>query len=207
MVDQAQIDQWKAEYTDVFLVESNQEDYVFRPLTLGEYTAAQNIAKESGIDAEESIVRSAVLHPDLRDDVPAGVWTSLANEILEVSHFNSPKVMKQMLIDKRDEETNLVTQIKAFIIASIPTCSESELDSMTFEELIQKVILAEQIIKVQQAAAGIVGHDIQLTVVDPEEEEQKAKKAAAKHVASKAPGEAGLNDPIAAKLWAAMGKG
>lgn len=207
MVDQLQIDEWKAKYRNVYLVEFQDEDFVFRSLTLGEFSAVQDVAQESNVDAEECIVRAALLHPDLGDTVPAGLWSSLASEILDISYFNAPGLMKRVVITKREQSNNLPTQIKAFIIAAIPTYNDYDLDNMTFDQLADRVILAEQIIKVQQASAGIEDSDLKLEIIDPAEEAAKAKKDAAKHASTKEAGAAGVNDPIAAKLWAAMGKG
>lgn len=91
--------------------------------------------------------------------------------------------------------------MKAFVLATIHTDSPEFLDSLTYSKLAERVALAERIIEVQQAVAGIESTNVTLSLIDPEEEKQKESQSAARHNASKLDGAAKYNDPIAQKLW------
>lgn len=91
--------------------------------------------------------------------------------------------------------------MKAFVLATIHTDTPESLDSLTYSELAARVALAEKIIEVMQAIKAIEPTNVTLQIIDPEEEQKKAKQTAARHDSSKSEGAAKFNDPIAQKLW------
>lgn len=91
--------------------------------------------------------------------------------------------------------------MKAFVLATIHTDTPEHLDSLTYSKLAERVALAEKIIEVQQAIAGIESTNVTLSLIDPQEEREKEAQSAARHNASKVEGAATYNDPIAQKLW------
>jgi hypothetical protein len=91
--------------------------------------------------------------------------------------------------------------MKAFVLAAIPTYKPDDLDEMTFSQLSEKVALSEKIIEIKQTMNGIEPTNMSLELIDPEEEEIKAKQKAARHNLSRKEGEAEYDDPIAQKLW------
>lgn len=93
--------------------------------------------------------------------------------------------------------------MKAFVLATIHTDTPEFLDSLTYSQLAERVALAEKIIEVHQAIAGIEPTNVTLSLIDPEEEKQKESQTAARFNASKSEGAANYNDPIAQKLWGA----
>jgi hypothetical protein len=203
-VDEEVIRGWKREYGKVFSVEARGIEYVFRPLTFREFDDVR-LDPESSADAEENIVAHALLHPEKLDDqVPAGVVTAIAMQVVEISGFGNPKMMNAILEEKRGNAGGDVrTMMKAFVIATMPSYTDEQLDDMTFEALAKKVALAELVMKVQQGAVG-VEHELKVHILDPEEEALKAQEEQQKHAVSKKPGTAGFNDPIAQKLYEAL---
>jgi len=93
--------------------------------------------------------------------------------------------------------------MKAFVLATIHGDTPEFLDSLTYSQLAARVALAEKIIEVKQAILAIESTNVTLQIIDPEEEEQKEKKTAARYNASKSEGAANYNDPIAQRLWGA----
>lgn len=91
--------------------------------------------------------------------------------------------------------------MKAFVLATISAYTPEDLDALTYSQLAEKVALAEKIIEITQAMHGIPSNDLKLELIDPEEELEKQNAKAAKHDMAKMPGAAGINDPIAQKLW------
>ena len=91
--------------------------------------------------------------------------------------------------------------MKAFVLATIHTDSPEFLDNLTFSQLAERVALAEKIIEVKHAINGMESTDVTLSLIDPEEEDQKQTQTAARHNSSKLEGAAKYDDPIAQKLW------
>jgi hypothetical protein len=103
--------------------------------------------------------------------------------------------------EKREEANQVKNLMKAFVLATISTYSPEDLEEMTFSQLSEKVALAEKIIEIKQGMNGLESNDLRLQLIDPEEEAQKAKEFSDKYDKAKPTGAAGVEDPIAQKLW------
>lgn len=224
-VSQATINSWKERYGSVYSMSAPVAEFIFRPVTVGEYEKIKQSPWMSSADAEEEFVRIAVLSPEqIPPNTPAGVVTALAEEIVEVSGFGSPKRAIEVLTEKRSISGDVQVLMKAFVLAMMPGYSEEDLNELTFQQLASKVALAEQIIQVHQAVMG-VENEVRLHIIDPEEEAARAAaEAAAKakrekeawdrlkekgHIAPDAAPpiapKIDANDPIARKLRSALG--
>lgn len=199
------IREWKKTYGQVFSVDVRGQPYVFRPLTYKEFQEARQ-DEDSSADIEEEIVQVALLHPDrVGERVPAGVITAMSTEILKISGFGAPKYMQYVLENLRQEaEGNVWVLMKAMVMANISSYREEELDNMTFSQLAAKVVMAEQIIKIQQVSVGVTGHDMKIDIIDPEEQVAREEAEKRKHASRRKDGEAGYDDPIARKLQQAF---
>jgi len=203
-----QIAAWKREYKNIYSIPFRGVDYIFREISFREYDDAINHERANdSASAEEFLVDIALLSPvgQAYDDTPAGVITSLAEEILEYSGFGAPRHAKEVLDRHRDEVNNVHGLMKAFVLASMPSYKEEELDELTFNQLAAKVALSEKVMEVNQASVGIEGISVKLDLIDPEEEAVREETQREKHTAQKKPGQAGYDDPIAAKLQNALG--
>lgn len=165
--------------------------------------AYKNDPDMSSADAEDEIIKAAVVYPEDFDlnKFPPGSITSLAEQIVSFSGFSSARVAKRVLDEKRQIASQVRGLMKAFVLATIHTDTPEFLDNLTYSKLAERVALAERIIEVKQAIAGIESTDVTLTLIDPEEEREKEAQTAARHDASKLEGAAKYNDPIAQKLW------
>jgi len=108
---------------------------------------------------------------------------------------------KYVLSTKRDQANEVKNLMKAFVLATMSAYSPDDLEDMTFSQLAEKVALSEKVIEIKQNINGIESTNITLELIDPEEEIQKRKEMAEKHDKAKPAGAAGLDDPIANKLW------
>lgn len=207
--DEQQIREWKKQYGNIFSIAIGSVDFIFREITFAEFddVYARQDSSDSA-EAEDYLVRLALLYPTLSDEdydkMPAGVVTSIAEEVIDVSGMGNPKRAKAMLEKHRENNNQVRNLMKAFILATMNAYREEELDDCTFDQLAKKVALSEQIIKINQTAFG-VENELTLDLIDPEEEERKAEAEAHKHATSKKPGQAGAKDPIAEKLAQALG--
>ena len=159
----------------------------------------------SSAEEEEMALDLCILHPHLEsvDNLPAGVISGLAEQIYKVSGVAEPHWAKNVMDTKRQEADRVEVLMQAFILAAIPTYTPEQLENMTFTQLAERVALAEQVLKVQQAA--ITSTDVKLDLVDPEEEAIQHEVAKQRHTTTRKPGQASYDDPIAQKLRSVMG--
>lgn len=103
-----QIDQWKAEFGDVFISGfSEKEIYIFRPIRRSEHrqmqiSVAQSGQTESPIDPlqqEELVCNMCVLYPaaPLNLESKAGTASTLFEQIMQNSHFVSPAAASMLV--------------------------------------------------------------------------------------------------------------
>lgn len=151
------------------------------------------------------VISFSIVYPENYNfnKLPAGIVSSLSEEVLDFSGFSSARVAKDILDKKRETAGSVRGLMKAFILATINSYAPEFLDSLTYSQLAERVALAEQIIRVKQAINGMESTDVTLALVDPEEEQMKAKQRAEKYNKSRKEGEARIDDPIAHKLWGA----
>lgn len=167
--------EWKARYGEIYSVTFRGVDYIFRALTLQEMNALIALDKSSSVEMEDFIVSSAILQPENAIDVaPAGVISSLSDEIRAISGFGSVQQSRFVLDDKRMRMGELTNLAKAYIIATMQSYREEDLDNLNFNQLMAKVALAEKIIELQQAIMS--GQSVTLEVIDPEEENRKERQ-------------------------------
>lgn len=204
MADQEDIKRWKEEYGRIFSVHLVGIDFIFHALSYDQYEEFERrLENEGATEAEEHILSSGLLHPlDVDfDSQPAGVVSTLAEEILDISGFSNPESAKEILEAKREEVEEVWGLMKSFVLATMPTYREEELNDLTFSEMAYKVALAESIIRVNQAVFGIE-NSVTLDLIDPQEEESTAQF---KHNAQKKAGQASYQDPIAKRLRDSLG--
>lgn len=206
----------KLTHPEVFVFSQGSKDYVFRPLTLGEF-AKLNAGAMSSAEAEDFAVQSAVIWPESFDvgAMRAGTVTSLAQEILEVSAFTNPKLARQILADKRDHADDVVNVMKALILACHAELgiTNQDLEHYTFAQLAETTALAEKVVQIRKTIYD-PGLELELEIIDPEElaeldrkqqEEEMRKAQNPRNIdsGSKA-GTARADDPIAARLHQAL---
>ena len=202
-IPEYKIAELKDRYRAIYSIHNNGIDYVFRALSFKEFDSASNL-EASSADQEEKVIDFCLLWPenvDL-DTIPAGFVTSLADEILSVSGFTDISYSKQLLEQKRAEAMeDIRSTMKTFIVTAMPAIHPNEVDDMTFEEAVENVALAEQILKMHQNVNGMEDQGIQLSIIDPAEEAAKAQR----FDQTRKPGTATHDDPVAAQLHDALG--
>lgn len=196
-----QIQQWKSEYGPIFQV----QDYILRGVTLAEANRIFNGTLTS-VEIEDELVKAALLWPEEADfeESDAGIVSSMAEEIRNISGFGDPKAVRELLDGFREKANGKIfTLMVALVIAAMPAYKQEDLEQLTFPVLLNKVVLAEQILVIHQSVLS--GNETILDLIDPEEEEEKSKRAQTHHNTSRKPGQAVYGDPIAEKLKQALG--
>jgi len=206
MLDENKVFELKSRYGKIYSVTVKDSPLLFRELTFSEYGKIvyfQESENFSSADIEDFILQNAIVYPEGFDiyQIPAGTVSFLAEEILDLSGFYSAKLAKAIMEEKREEANQVKNLMKAFVLATISTYSPEDLEEMTFSQLSEKVALAEKIIEIKQGMNGLESNDLRLQLIDPEEEAQKAKEFSDRYDKAKPTGAAGVEDPIAQKLW------
>lgn len=184
------IERWKREYGRVFSLSISNYTCIFRALTFKEFSQIEKI--QSVTDAEDHILKTALLHPEFEviDNASAGVGVALIDEIIEVSAFSDSESAKEIFSNKKDKSDDIWSVMKAIVIMAIPSYKPWELDDLTFDRMAELVVTAEQIIRINQSIMG--GEPTFEFEIDVEEEEAEEPK--------KGP----ASDPIAQKLHNAI---
>lgn len=174
--DSELITQLKLQYGDIFGIELGGVEYIYRALTIDEINSASQFKDD--VDIEDYYVKTAVLYPENFDvdNVSAGYIMTLAEAIMSVSGILDVETVKKYLEDTRVKITNDVVSImKAYIIAAMPTYREDELDSLTIKGMIEKVVLSEQILTLKQAVMGVPSEGVKVQIISAEEFEEVQK--------------------------------
>jgi hypothetical protein len=207
MLDPEILYKLKEKYGSIFETSLKRDTIIFRELTFAEFDkiTEYEISGESSAEIEDLIIKSAVIYPESinLDSYPAGLVSSLAEEILQESGFASPSKAKFVLDQKREQAAQVRSLMKAFVLATITAYSPEDLDNLTYTKLAEKVALSEKIMEIKQAIAGVESTNITLQLIDPEEEQAKLEDKARRYDQSRKEGEAKFSDPVAQKLWGA----
>ena len=187
---EAQLADWRTKFGPLYSAEARGQTYIFRALTYLEYRDIVHRDIDT-VTIEDEVVEAALLFPEVElDRIPAGIISSIARKIIDVSAFGNLDHALEFLNQARSHSNEVHSLMKAFIIAAIPAIKDDELDDMIFPELAKKVALAEQIIAVNQAAMGLqMEQPTQLELIDPQEQQQEEQ----------------YQDPIAQRLQQNLG--
>lgn len=172
-------------------------EFLYRPLTIKELSlpSEKNI---SSVELEDYYLRSATLYPAVFnwDKMKAGHVSQYVDEILRESGFDNLGAINKMLERHRQAaETNIITSIKSYIITAMPAYKESDLLDISMDELVRLVVMAEEIITLQQQINGIdtTGFKLVISPVNGQEEPE-AKPAPKKQKPKAAQPEQALTD-------------
>lgn len=228
MPPKAVIDKLKSQYSKVYVAYLDSREVVFRPLTLKEISDFADHVEWSSAEAEEMIVRASVVWPidfDVVEGVRPGHITSLAENILDKSHFLNPATAQRIYSEEKDKVLRAQEVMKCVILVAKPELGYEveDLDAMTFQEIAKISAMAEQILMIRKAIQD-PNMSINVSMMDLEEEEQPTYEERSsipysddveawndpdvrqvKERGTKS-GTATVDDPVAQKLKRAMGE-
>lgn len=145
-----EIDTLKRTYGPLFKKIINGRPHYFRTITRHE---ANDLGLKDGYldaDQEESIVRIALVHPDVIsfDDISAGLPTKISQEILERSGFAGDEWLNEYL-GRAKANQSVYHTIAATICAAFPALLPGELDSLNVYSLIELLVTAEEVLAIK----------------------------------------------------------
>lgn len=186
-ISQSIIDALKKEYGKIFLASYNNNEYIFRPLTLNEF---YTVSGKHSSDELDDVVKAIIVYPeniDL-DRLPAGFSTAMLDQSMEKSGYSDLQKAKKILEDARDDATRLLEMMKTFVLAARPTVDPDSLDDLTFFGLCKEVARAEKILEILSNNSNPAIDSVTVSIPDPVAEAEEAAN----------------RDPIAERLAAAM---
>jgi len=189
----------KEQYSHIYSVSDDSgTEYLFRGLTVKEIKLVEFFITKhlkSSFEIEEYCFETCLLHPrDEMDYVSPGIVHNISEEVLIVSGITSAEYISFSMSQARERlSSDIILDIKSYILSAMPRYTDDELDKYTLLELIEKLILAEKILKLQAALAGMEA-DIELSFKLQGEEEPPAE------VAPKAPSKQKTNKPTKEEL-------
>src|SRR5690606_20673345 len=123
------IQELKQQYSDIFGIEIAGVDYVYRGLTVAEIKHAAQFSSET--DQEDYYVRTALLCPadvDV-DRMLAGHFVKHAQAIISSSGlFDIDTVQRYLDTARLQLESDVLSVMKCYIIAAMPSYKDVELD-------------------------------------------------------------------------------
>lgn len=140
----------KQKHKDIFHIDIDGENFIFRPLTKSEYddfVLNPNLFEDY---KAEKVCEICVLHPedyDFYDPRYAGIPETLSDKIIERSGFSDSKFVERLLKEYRNaNENDKHRQIENTIIGVFPEISLGDLDHMNVYETLDLYSRAEWII-------------------------------------------------------------
>ena len=125
------------------------DSYIVRALSIRDLIDL-GVFKEITFDSEESIVKNGLVFPiDVEiSELPAGTVSILSNLILDKSGVLTKESMDDALARARKRKT-IFTEIYSFICCGFPAILPGDLESLTMDKLMDLVIMAEEILMMQ----------------------------------------------------------
>jgi hypothetical protein len=166
---------WKEQYGDVYSVDIRDQTFVFRALSFKELKyLSSSSTSASYVDLEDYCIQRGLLFPSTEEaeDLPAGAYSSLADSIRDASGLGDARTAIASLEQAREDAFNVINVAKVYILTTMPSYKEEDIDDYTATQLFHKVALAERIIELQQQILS--GNQLTFTIIDPEEEAQRA---------------------------------
>lgn len=144
---------WKKLYGSVYYIKISDSEYVFRPLTKGEYVALLSIQENMGLDNSDMIMECCLLYPiyDVKffDNKLAGEIDRLIECIVTVSGFsNSDQTLVDIESSRNSVET-LDNQITMVICRAFPGITPKDINNLSYEEIIRYLSISEMLLDIK----------------------------------------------------------
>jgi len=169
------------EYGDIHSIIFGGKEILYRALTFEEMAFLEKLS-ENETDLEDLFVKTAVVYPlnfDI-DTIKAGHVSQLAQAIANISGSDIDFILSTLEAARTEVLENILVRIKAFIIAAMPVYSEEFLNSLNMKQLLEKLVLSEEILTIQQAVRGVKsenGIKLDLVPVDNPQENQTKRES------------------------------
>jgi hypothetical protein len=131
-------------YGELYHIKVEEYDFVFRCITREEYKEVSNRCSDF-YDIEDQVANLCTIFPKDIDyqDLVAGMASSVAARILEVSGIQGPYTFEDLVNISRAELTDIDRQIDAVIMMSFPQYKFEDLQKLTRKQHLDLYAMAE----------------------------------------------------------------
>lgn len=147
-MDEKLIKQWKLLYGNIYKVKISDQEYIYRTLSVKEYSEILPLIDSDDESAIEEIALSAVLYPEI-NDTSVGLSAKLTELIINASKIFTEQGFKDLVLKARENVSkfykNDLSSWKLILINVFPSYSLEYIDSLSIQELFNKIILVEKI--------------------------------------------------------------
>lgn len=167
-ISQQTIEELRQKHGKIYRTNYNNSYFIFRALTVGEF---EYLTIAHSLEHEDSVAKKIIVWPENIDidSMPAGFVSAILNEALEVSNFADAAKANSLIEEARAKSTMVIPMIKSFILAARPMVSNEYLNSLTFDQLISELVIAEKILEIISNVTNPSVESVSFTIPDPEE--------------------------------------
>lgn len=144
------LEHYKGLYGHVYLMEAGGQEFVYRPLTRGEYQRITSQTYADKYEAEEVICQTATLHPegyDFSGGGIAGIAKALSEEIIFVSGYANPNQQVELLEHYRYDMQRFDSQAETVISLVFQGTTPEEMQDWTQEKMMSRLARAEWVMQ------------------------------------------------------------
>jgi hypothetical protein len=140
----------RSTWSNLFILETKDGFFIFRPTTKGEFTDFSSLFESIGDEVEDQIFEKCVLYPKMTDEdvdgLYAGTITSVADAIVSVSGFSDEDVFLSLLEENRTAMNLVDNQILAVLMKAFPYLTIEDINKLDIQQYTYRVALAEIIL-------------------------------------------------------------
>jgi len=165
----------KEKHPHVYAVKTAGGIFAVRPLVWNEFLLAQEKVQREVLP-ELFIVKSALLWPEeIPGDAPAGIISTLAASILDISGFQNPVALDAaMAMADYELATDPSYTMIMLICKAFPAYKPEDLFNMPFLDLVQRFKMAEKMLGLDQVEQQPVKRQRRVSAAPPIEDSEVA---------------------------------
>jgi hypothetical protein len=145
---------WKKEYGNVYSINICGIQYIYRSLSKGEFAALLAVSERNvSMDLDDVIFSECLLYPDyssgMFDNDKAGGPHALYQAITNTIGFSVTDKFIDDVEKSRTSLGNLENQIVILVCKAFPHLTLSDIDNLTYDELLRYLTISEAILDVK----------------------------------------------------------
>ena len=140
----------KKKWKNIFLIQTRDGEFIFRPLTRKEYLDSIDMYPLLGESTEDSLFEKCVLYPKVEDieSLHAGTITVVVDSIIDISGFSEPDVFMSLLESNRKTMELADSQMIVVLLKAFPHLTLESINNLDIQQLTYYLALAEQVLGV-----------------------------------------------------------
>ena len=144
---------WKRKYGSIFYIKINDNEYIYRPLTKGEFSDMLSLSEKIDIGYDDIVLELCLLYPHrnsyLLDTRLAGEVDHVINCINQSSGFSRVDQLELDIDKARSAIEVLDNQIVSLICKAFPRLTLDDIDKFNYDTLLHHLALAESMLGIK----------------------------------------------------------